>query len=618
MTPDEIRRSFLNHMGRHGSIAIPAANILPENDPTTLFVGSGMQPMIPYLLGMTHPVGRDLANVQPCVRTGDIDEVGDLTHLTFFEMIGRWELGADTATYKKAQIARIADWQIHTLGLDPKRLFVSVYAGNDEIGIKRDDECIGIWKELFARYDIDAPVELEPFKFGASRGGRIFVYGDGENWWSRSGTPKNMPIGEPGGPDSEMFFDFEPNGDQMAHPAEGGSRFVEIGNNVFMSYKKTTGGFTLLDSPNIDYGGGLERIFSAAVGEKDVFKTPFFATVVKELEALSKRSYDSHTREFRIILDHARAATFLCASGALPGNRDAGYIVRRLIRRAARVGHKLRLEGPFLAKLSEIFIRESTAYSFVQEKGDSVIAAIQKEEQAFQKTLIQGEKEIRRFLEKSEVTGKDAFFFYETYGFPLELTKEVLEEEGQTLKDEESFHAAQVAHSELSKTASAGKFAGGLADHSETTTAYHTTTHLLLAGLQSVLGPHVHQMGSNITPSRLRFDFSHPQKMTTEELNRVVEFVNDAIRSSAEVSVREMAKSEAMDVGIEGSFWEKYPDRVTVYSIRDDGGKLWSEELCGGPHVSDMSQLRGLGKFTILKEESSSSGVRRIKARLDA
>ncbi len=593
---------------------IPPAHIVPENDPSTLFVGSGMQPMVPYLLGLEHPMGKDLVNVQPCLRTGDIDEVGDLTHLTFFEMIGRWELGADPAIYKGNQIQRVMDWQVEVLGLDPRRLYVSVYSGNASLQIDVDHEAIAIWTAFFKKHNIDPIVEDDPFKFGSSRGGRIFLYDDQENWWSRAGVPANMPSGEPGGPDSEMFYDFDPEGDQSLHPAAGGSRFVEIGNNVFMSHKKTDVGFSNLEKPNIDYGGGLERLCAAVNGDPDIFRTPFFTSAIELLERVSRASYEGKSKEFRIILDHCRASVFLLASGALPGNKDAGYVVRRLIRRATRTCRKLDLPDGFMVQLAEVFIRESETYDFIQTARESVITALAEEESQFLKTLRNGEKELRRAMDKGAITGKDAFYFYETYGFPLEITQEILAELGVDLQDPDGFDIAQAEHSERSKGASDVKFKGGLADQSDTTRALHTATHLMLAGLRETLGDHVHQKGSNITSDRIRFDFSHHQKVSREELDQVETYVNAAIETGAQVTSREMKKQDALDSGIEGSFWEKYPDFVTVYRMEDDTGHVWSEELCGGPHAVSLGELKDLGTFKIEKEQSSSSGVRRVRA----
>ena len=615
-TPDELRNSYLDHMKKScGSTIVPSASLLPENDPTTLFTGSGMQPMVPYLLGEKHPMGNDISNIQKCVRTIDIDEVGDNSHLTFFEMIGRWELGADPSAYKQKQIEAIWDWQINELGLNPERLYISVYKGNEELDIPKDETAIETWTKLFQSVGIDPKVEPEPETYGLSRGGRIFLYDDSENWWSRVGAPKNMPVGEPGGPDSEMFFDFEPGGDDKDHPATDTPRFLEIGNNVFMSHKREESGFVPLKAPNIDYGGGLERIMAAVNGDPDIYLTVFFATPMRKIAELSGTTYEAATREFRIILDHARASTFLISDGAVPSNVDAGYITRRIMRRAIRTARKLGIHDTFLVDLAEIYIDEATSYPEVAQKKDQILSVVKAEEEKFQKTLQSGEREIHKHLEQNEnVTGADAFYFYETYGFPLELTKELLEESGKSIVEPEGFEKAMKEHSEKSRTAAAGKFQGGLADHSEKTTAYHTATHLMLAGLREILGTHVHQKGSNITPERIRFDFSHDAKMTPEEKEAVETYVNEAITANATMTVREMPKQDALEAGIEGSFWEKYPDIVKVYRFEDAQGKNWSEELCGGPHAENTAAVGKFGIFKIKKEESSAAGVRRIKA----
>ncbi len=615
-TPDELRNSYLNHMKKvNGSTIVPSASVLPENDPTTLFTGSGMQPMVPYLLGEKHPMGNDIVNIQKCVRTIDIEEVGDNSHLTFFEMIGRWELGANPENYKQKQIEAIWDWQVNELGLNPQRLYISVYKGNTELNIARDDSAIETWTKLFKSVGIDPQVEEDPEQYGLSRGGRIFLYDDSENWWSRVGAPKNMPVGEPGGPDSEMFFDFEPNGDDKDHPATETPRFLEIGNNVFMSHKREESGFEALKAPNIDYGGGLERLMAAVNGNADLYLTTFFTTAMQKITALTGKTYEQETRNFRIILDHARAATFLIADGAVPSNVDAGYITRRIMRRAIRVARKLGIHDKFMTQLSEIFIDEATAYPELIKSKENILSIVEAEEEKFQKTLQTGEREIQKHLEQNDaVTGEDAFYFYETYGFPLELTRELLEENNKTISSPEGFETAMKAHADKSRTAAAGKFAGGLADHSEKTTALHTATHLMLAGLREVLGTHVHQKGSNITPERIRFDFSHDQKVNEEERAAVEKYVNEAMAAAAKVVVREMPKQDAMDAGVEGSFWEKYPEIVKVYLMQDETGKSWSEELCGGPHAENTSLLSNFGTFKIKKEGSSSAGVRRIKA----
>ncbi len=615
MTPNQLRDSYFNHMRSKGAVVVPSASLLPENDPTTLFTGSGMQPMIPYLLGEKHPSGSDIVDSQKCVRTGDIDEVGDNSHLTFFEMIGRWCLKGNPETYKRDQIQWMWEWQIETLGLDPQNLYVSVFEGDSTLRISRDDEAIAIWTALFNSVGIEAKVEDEPWIYGCSRGGRIFCYDAKENWWSRAGVPANMPNGEPGGPDSEMFYDFEPEGDVKDHPATETERFLEIGNNVFMAYQKKGDDFVALDAPNIDYGGGLERIAAAVNNNPDVYQTPFFTNATLKIARLSGTTYEAATKEFRIILDHIRAATFLISDGALPSKVDAGYVTRRLMRRAIRTARKIDINNNFTRELAAIYIDEADAYPELAKNRDFILSAIEAEEQKFRKTLESGEREIKKFLDGGEdVTGEKAFYFYETYGFPLELTKEVLAEYGQDLKNPEDFDKAAEQHSEKSRTAAAGKFKGGLADHSEVTTAYHSATHLMLAGLRKILGDHVHQKGSNITAERIRFDFSHPEKVTREQLDAVEQYVNDGIAANARITMREMDKQAAKDAGVEGSFWEKYPDIVKVYSFEDAQGTNWSEELCGGPHVDSTSDIAKLGTFKIKKEESSSAGVRRVKA----
>ena len=616
MTPDQIRKSYSEFMTKRGAFEIPSASLVPENDPSTLFTGSGMQPMVPYLLGETHPAGRDLINIQKCCRTGDIEEVGDNSHLTFFEMIGRWDLKADPENFKKNQLEWIFDWQVDVLGLNPQHLYVTVFKGDPSVGIDRDDEAIEIWTKIFKARNIDPKIESNGEKYGTSRGGRIFLYDADENWWSRSGRPANMPIGELGGPDSEMFFDFEPNGDIKDHPASDSGRFLEIGNNVFMSHQKVrVDSFLPLEKPNIDYGGGLERICAAVNTDRDVYNTPFFKTPKLVLTDLSGKLYHENLKLFRIILDHCRAATFLVGDGVHPGNQDAEYITRRLIRRAMRAAMGLGIKDSFMGKLITAFLDDAKSYSQLQSQREIILNSILAEEKKFQKLLISGEREIlKHVVRKGEVTGFDAFNFYQTYGFPKELTEEVLKEQGLEIQNINGFEKASNEHSKMSATASAGKFKGGLADASEKTTAFHTAAHLMLAGLREVLGSHVHQKGSNITADRIRFDFSHDMKMTDEEKRAVEEYVNRGVEAKALVTVSEMAKDEAYSQGVEGSFWEKYPDIVKVYSMEDPSGKIWSKELCGGPHVENCSILSNYGQFKIGKEQSSSAGTRRVKA----
>lgn len=611
MTPDELRKSFIDFMKRIGASQVPSSSLLPENDPSTLFTGSGMQPMVPYLLGEKHPIGNEITSIQKCLRTVDIDEVGDASHLTFFEMIGQWEFKANENNYKNKQIDGIWNWQINELGMDPNRLYISVFKGSEDLNIERDTETIQIWSERFKSAGVEPIVEDEPYKYGTSRGGKIFLYNEKENWWSRAGSPLDMPVGEPGGPDSEMFYDFEPDGDSLDHPASDSERFLEIGNNVFMCYKKEATGFVKIKNPNIDYGGGLERVATALNDDNDIYNTAFFRNSKQKLMELSGKNYTDNLKSFRIILDHVRAATFLINDGAEPANSDAGYITRRLLRRAIRAGKKIGIHGSFVGALSEVYIDEATAYEDLIHNKKKVIEIISREENLFYKTLQQGEIEIQKHLKnKGKVTGADAFYFYETYGFPLELTEEFLTERGYSIENKASYVEAEKQHAEMSRTASAGKFKGGLADQSMETTALHSVAHLLLAGLREVLGDHVHQKGSNITSERLRFDFNHDEKLTPEQIVLVEKYVNDAIFSQAVTYTLELPKNEAKESGVEGNFWDKYPDIVKVYTFQDNEGKVWSREVCGGPHVEDMTKL---GKFSIIKEQSSSAGVRRIK-----
>lgn len=615
ITPDQLRESYISYMKSIGASQVPSASLLPENDPSTLFTGSGMQPMVPYLLGEKHPIGNEITDIQKCLRTVDIDEVGDMSHLTFFEMIGRWEFKADERTYKKKQIDAIWDWQVNILGIDPNRLYVSAFKGCDEMAIGKDEETIRLWTEKFESAGVSPIVEDDPYKYGVSRGGRILLYNENENWWSRAGKPSDMPVGEPGGPDSEMFYDFEPDGDPMDHPASDSERFLEIGNNVFMCFKKEEAGFAKMKNPNIDYGGGLERVATALNGDRDIYNTAFFLNAKQKLIELSGKDYNEDARSFRIILDHVRASTFLINDGAVPSNSDAGYVTRRLLRRAIRAGKKIGIQGAFVGALAEVYIDEATAYKDLVEHKQNILGIINKEEKMFHKTLQQGEVEIRKHLNsKGRVTGSDAFYFYETYGFPLELTEELLLENGYRLEERESYKEAEQKHIEMSRTASSGKFKGGLADQSKETTELHSIAHLLLAGLRTVLGEHVMQRGSNITSERIRYDFNNDSKLTTEQLAAVEQYVNDAINADAKVSFEEMPKTVAKETGVTGNFWDKYPDIVKVYTMEDSTGRIWSREVCGGPHVEHTGCL---GRFKIVKEQSCSAGVRRIKGVLE-
>ena len=453
--------------------------------------------------------------------------------------------------------------------------------------------------------------------------GRIFAYDGKKNWWSRAGAPDNMPAGEPGGPDSEMFYDFGTDHDssygEHCHPNCDCGRFMEIGNNVFMEYiKNKDGTFSPLPNKNVDFGGGLERIAAAAKNDPDVFTLDVFTPIIQRLEILSGKSYsdESHTKAFRIVADHVRGAVFMIGEGLVPSNTDQGYVVRRLIRRAVRFADSLGIsENGFSQLVSPLVEVFRDQYPLLEERKEVIEQEIQREEEKFRQTLQKGMREFEKLSKDGGlISGRDAFVLFSTYGFPLEMTKELAEDQNMTV-DEESFKKEFEEHQSLSRTASAGKFSGGLADHSEKTTMFHTATHLMLAALRKELGDHVHQAGSNITAERTRFDFTHGEKVPREILDRVEEYVNGAISKNVRVEIIKMLKDEAQASGVEGSFWEKYPDEVNVYSIVDDDGVVYSRELCGGPHVETLGSIEGT--FRITKEQSSSAGVRRVKAVLE-
>lgn len=603
---------------------MPSSPLVPENDPSTLFTGSGMQPMVPYLLGEKHPSGTRVTNSQKCFRSQDIEEVGDNRHTTFFEMLGNWSFGD---YFKAEQIDWMWSFLTLELGLDPKRLYFTCFRGNEELGIPRDTGAAEHWQRLFKVAGIEAAIGEDPEKDGMRPGERVFYYPESKNWWSRAGMPSSMPIGEPGGGDTEMFWDFDPTSEKKMHATSvwkaepchvncDCGRFMEIGNNVFMAYKKTAAGFETLTPPNVDFGGGLERMAAALADDPDVFKLDLFTEARASLETLSGKKYDESaetTHAFRVILDHIRAAVFLITDGVLPSNKDQGYFVRRLIRRAVRYGKKLGIDNPFVNTVAEPFIRTyASSYPALVEKEFVTLSALNEEERKFRTTLGKGLQEVEKRVVSGALTGKDAFELFSTYGFPLEMTEEIAVEQGVNINREE-FQQEFKQHQDLSRTASAGKFKGGLADNSAKVTAYHTATHLMLAGLRKELGAHVHQAGSNITEERTRFDFTHPEKVAREVLDRVEAYVNEAIGKGATVTTTVMDKEAAKAAGVEGSFWEKYPDKVTVYRVQASDGTVYSQELCGGPHVTTTADIAIYGQFKIIKEEASSAGVRRVK-----
>ncbi len=618
MTPNQLRQKYLDFFEKQGHAIVPSAALVPENDPTTLFTGSGMQPMIQYLLGEEHPKGTRIADSQKCFRSQDIEEVGDNRHTTFFEMLGNWSLGD---YFKEEQLGWFFAFLTEELGIDPQKLYVTAYEGNEAIGVPKDTETPEIWKKLFASVGTSAEVIDDAAKNGL-QGGRIFYYGDG-NWWSRAGAPSTMPAGEPGGPDSEVFYDFgaekklhENNEfkDVPCHVNCDCGRFLEIGNSVFMQYQKQPDGtFTELAQKNVDFGGGFERILAVLGNTQDVFETGLFTPIISQIETLSGKKYgsDSETnRSFRVIADHIKAATMLATDGVYPSNKEQGYFSRRLLRRAIRFGKMIGIEKPFIADVATAVAQMyEEAYPQVTENLVRIQAAFKAEEQKFQKALATGLREIEKV---TEITGETAFYLYETYGFPFELTQEIAAEKGITISVA-SFQAAKTAHADASRQASSAKFKGGLADHSEKTTQYHTATHLLHAALRKILGEHVQQKGSNITEKRLRFDFSHPAALTTEEKTAVEAQVNEWIAADLPMTVKIMDKEEALKSGAIAFFIEKYPDEVTVYTIGNDPETDWiSKEFCGGPHVNSTGEISPIELF---KEQSASAGVRRVYLR---
>lgn len=604
-------------MKENGHAIIPSSKLVPDNDPTTLFTGSGMQPMLPYLLGQPHPLGSRIADSQKCFRSQDIEEVGDNRHTTFFEMLGNWSLGD---FFKEGQIDIMWDFLINKIKLDPNRIYFTVYRGNDSLGIGRDDVAIGKWQEKFATLGITANVGVNSDVDGMREGERIFCFPDKKNWWSRAGVPENMPVGEPGGPDTEMFYDFEHDKEKVLHKNSQWAaepchvncdcgRFIEIGNNVFMQYMRTEGGVEELNQKNVDFGGGLERIVAALNDDSDVFNIDVFEKAKNIIESISNKKYENeNVYAYRVILDHLRAATFLIGDGVFPGNKDQQYFVRRLIRRAVRFAKKLDVNENFTARVAETFIDVySDEYSNLNEKRDEIKNIIDQEESKFRKTLENGLKEFEK-ISNSNINATDAFNLLQSFGFPIELTEELAKEKGLAV-DMDGFKTLKDAHSESSRTASVGKFKGGLGGDGEMEIKYHTATHMLHEALREVLGDHVYQKGSNITSERLRFDFSHDNKMTDEEKKKVEDIVNEQIKKDLKVTREEVTYEKAREMGAIGVFDHKYEALVSVYHVGD-----FSLEFCGGPHVESTGNM---GHFKILKEEAVSQGVRRIKAVLE-
>jgi alanyl-tRNA synthetase len=591
MTANELRKKYIEFFKSKNHTHISGKSLIPENDPTVLFTTAGMHPLVPYILGEEHPGGDRLVNFQKCIRTGDIEEVGDSSHLTFFEMLGNWSLGS----YFKEEAIKMS-WEFLTdekwLGINPKKLAVTVFSGDDEV--EADTFSPGIWKEMGIPED------------------RIFALGRKDNWWGPPGATG------PCGPDTEMFIDTGIPGDENSRPGVSDGKWLEIWNDVFMEYEKTSdGNYEKMARQCVDTGMGVERTITILQGKKSVYETELFQPIIEVINSLSGKTYGDNEEEdryIRIISDHVRTASFILGdeNGVVPSNLGQGYILRRLIRRAVRFGKKLGISGEVLIdpakKVVEIY---SDIYPLLAEKQDFIISELQKEEEKFQSTLKKGEQEFEKLLPnlmkspKKIIPGRLAFKLYDTFGFPVEITEELAAEHGFTV-DKEGFDAAFKKHQEKSKMDTNANFKGGLADHSEATTRLHTATHLLHQALRQVLGDHVGQKGSNITVERLRFDFSHPEKMTPEQIKEVEGIVNTQIDKDLPISFTTMTLEEAKNAGALAFFGDKYDEVVKVYSIGD-----FSKEVCGGPHVE---HTKSLGHFKIVKEQSSSQGVRRIKA----
>lgn len=625
MNANQIRQKFLDFQVKHGHKIIPPAPLVLENDPTTLFTGSGMQPLLPYLLGQPHPEGTRLTDSQPSLRLQDIDDVGDPRHTTVFEMLGNWSLGD---YFRQEQIENFFTFLTKEVGLDPHKIYVTCFIGNQKYGIPKDTEAAEIWQKVFKKAGIDAKIaEIGTAEHGAKRGikpgERIFFYDDHENWWSRGGGIETTPLGDPCGPDSEVFYDFGEDKQDvekygLSHPASDGARFMEIGNQVFMQYRRNPDGtFSELEHKNVDFGGGLERITAASIGSFDVFKISLMAPIIAKLEEISHKNYDNNTDEMRIIADHLRGAYLLAAQGLTPSNKAQGYALRRLVRRAILKALDLGIGQEFLAEILPIIAENYQALSDdILPYRAQVLSVLTTEENAFRKTITKGVKELQKLARSTrEITGADLFKLQDTYGFPLELSVEEVYKMGLALSEhyQDEFAAALAEQRERSQTASKGMFKGGLSDTSNQTIKYHTACHLLLAALQQEISPDIEQKGSNLTPERLRFDFNVDHKLTPDELQRVEDKVNAWIAADLPVTFAEYDKDYAFDtLHAHGSFRDRYPDRVTVYTVGDPAHPT-SIEICGGPHVTHTGAL---GHFKIQKEESSSAGVRRIKATL--
>ena len=624
MNSQFIRQSYLDYMRLRGHALIERASLVPHDDPTTLFTSSGMQPLLPYLLGADHPAGRKLVNSQVCLRTQDIEEVGDLSHTTCFEMLGNWSLGD---YFKDEQLRWFFEFLIDRLGLDVNRLYVSCFRGEAAQGIAKDDESALIFQKLYAERGLEAKiVDLQSADHAAEvgmQGGRIFFYDDAENWWSRGGGIATTPLGDPAGGDCEFFFDFGEESHDFEkygqpHPASDSNRFLEIGNSVFMEYRRQKQGFSLLSSQNVDFGGGLERLVAAATGEVDVFRSDLLYPLIEKLQTQTAATYQSQSLNFRIISDHLRAAAWLALDNVTPSNKEQGYVMRRLLRRAQLKASRLQINSSLSELLVPLICQVyAPAYPDFEVARAKILSVLQKEEKIFRQTLRAGLREFQKATRSGVLDGATLFKLYDTYGFPRELSLE--EAATQELKVDErvdsDFERLMNEQRQRSQTAAVGEFKGGLADDDVMTVRYHTATHLMYKALQLVLGGEIQQRGSNITSQRLRFDFSYDQKVNQQQLAEVEAIVNEQIKADLPINWETMETKTALAGGVLGAFGDKYGPQVKVYSVGRAGEMPFSREICGGPHVEHTSELALGGRcFKIIKEEACAAGIRRIKA----
>ena len=588
----QIYEAYLDFFQRNGHTVIPSAPLVPENDPSVLFVNAGMFPLVPFLKGQEHPKGKRLVNIQRCIRTGDIDEVGNNYHCTAFIMLGNWSLND---YFKKEAINMTVEFLTKELGLDINNIYASVFEGDQDA--PQDTESIEVWKEIFSKHDIDAKV---------GDGERIQPLGKKENWWG-------LESGGPCGPDSEIFYDTgkEKCGNNCNVSCNCG-KYVEIGNNVFMAYQKDGDKITPLGRHNVDFGGGLERLTALLQNVDSVYDTDIYKPIMNKVKELSQIE---DIKSQRVIVDHIKAATWIIMDGVTPSRTQQGYILRRLIRRAVRHGKKLGIENSFCKEIANIAIGQFKGiWEGLETEKENILKVIEEEEEKFNRTLEKGLRELDKMVQRKDIIdGKDAFLLYETYGLPLEVTEEILQEKNISLENRELFQEAEETHQEKSRTAAKGFFKGGLADTSEMSIKYHTASHLLLEALRRILGEHVYQKGSNITPERLRMDFPNETKLTPEQVKEVEDIVNEQIQKGLDVTFVEKEKEEALKLVPFAAFSEKYADKVKVYYIGPTDNPF-SVEICNGPHVDNIKEL---GKFKITKQENVGAGVKRIKAILE-